>query len=603
MVQPLDVSQNPYKFGTPEYDAWMAEARKKQFENPSQPGTPEYNAFEESKKVSGYMNPVGVDDDGKPVFSMPGYLVSKQVPDAFGNLVSRQYIEIPYVYADGNPVDPSKLSKNASATAASLSGRSVSGLGVDVTVDALPYQKLIDKVNKNIGQFASPGGDTYFDPETKKVVVRDSNGTSIYNEKGMLISGRGSVNRIGVAKGSAGLGAQIDINGVGAFGSPDYNRNIANAAKQNLAYAGSDLQKQAFGALGTEAAPFIVNGKPYTGNSGGRNYVNGIATDDAGNVSTGTMTEAFDSSSFDFGSTKVTNAKNPYVPGTQQYKDFADRKSAYDLLYSEFDRYGLGSLVTPLKDLITSGASPSEFTIKLRETDAYKKRFAANEIRIKSGLRALSESEYIRKEDDYQEVMRRRGLPESYYARDNMGIQKGFESLISGDVSSTELEDRIVTAQDRVLNANPEIAATLKQFYPGISNGDILAYSLDPVNAINAIKRKITAAEIGTAAKQEGLTSGLSRAEELATLGITGATAAQGYRTIGGGLQRGSQLASIYGEDPYTQTSAEQEVFNLQGAQEARKQRQKITGLEQSTFGGKTGISSGALARDRAGAY
>jgi hypothetical protein len=199
--------------------------------------------------------------------------------------------------------------------------------------------------------------------------------------------------------------------------------------------------------------------------------------------------------------------------------------------------------------------------------------------------------------------MRRRGLPPEYYAKGDMGIQKGFESLLAGDVSSTELEDRIVTAQDRVLNANPEIARTLKEFYPGISNGDILAYSLDPVNAINAIKRKITAAEIGTAAKQEGLTSGLSRAEELATMGITKDTATQGYRTIGGGLERGSQLASIYGEDPYTQTSAEQEIFNLQGAQGARKQRQKITGLEKATFGGQSGISSGALARDRAGAY
>jgi hypothetical protein len=281
----------------------------------------------------------------------------------------------------------------------------------------------------------------------------------------------------------------------------------------------------------------------------------------------------------------------------------AERQSAYDLLYEQFKQYGLESLVEPLKGLIISGASPSEFTIKLRETDAYKKRFAANEARIKSGLRALSEAEYIRNEDAYQEVMRRRGLPPEYYAKGDMGIQKGFESLLAGDVSSTELEDRIVTAQDRVLNANPEIAATLKQFYPGISNGDILAYALDPTNAINQIKRKITTAEIGTAAKQEGLTTGLTRAEELATMGVTGATAAQGYKTIGGGLQRGSQLASIYGEDAYNQATAEQEVFGLAGAPEARKQRQKITGLEKATFSGQTGLTSGALARDRAGAY
>jgi hypothetical protein len=289
-------------------------------------------------------------------------------------------------------------------------------------------------------------------------------------------------------------------------------------------------------------------------------------------------------------------------------EDKAKRQSAYDLLYTEFERYGLASLVTPLKDLITSGISPSEFTLRLRETDAYKNRFAANQARIKNGLRALSEADYIRNEDAYQEVMRRRGLPTSYYEQTvdpvtGITKQKGFEALLAGDVSSTELEDRIVTAQDRVLNANPEIARTLKQFYPGISNGDILAYSLDPVNAINAIKRKITTAEIGTAAKQEGLTTGLTRAEELATMGVTGATAAQGYKTIGGGLQRGSQLASIYGEDAYNQATAEQEVFGLAGAPEARKQRQKITGLEKATFSGQTGLTTGALARDRAGAY
>jgi hypothetical protein len=281
----------------------------------------------------------------------------------------------------------------------------------------------------------------------------------------------------------------------------------------------------------------------------------------------------------------------------------AERQSAYDLLYQQFNEYGLASLVTPLRDLITSGVSPSEFTLRLRETDAYKKRFAANEARIKNGVRALSEFEYIKAEDAYQNVMRRKGLPESYYARGDMGIQKGFESLLAGDVSSDELEDRIVMAQDRVLNANPEVARALKAFYPGISNGDILAYSLDPANAINAIKRKITTAEIGGAAARSGLTTNVEDATYLEKYGVTKGQAEQGYETIAGGLQRGSQLASIYGEDPYTQATAETEIFKVPGAQEARKQRQKITGLEQATFGGKTGVSSSALARDRAGGY
>jgi len=280
-----------------------------------------------------------------------------------------------------------------------------------------------------------------------------------------------------------------------------------------------------------------------------------------------------------------------------------ERQSAYDLLYSQFKLYGLESLVEPLKGLIVSGASSSEFTIKLRESEPYKKRFSANAQRVAKGLKSLSEAEYIQLEDQYQDVMRRYGLPDTYYARGEMGIQEGFNKFLEGDVSPVELEDRISTAQKRVLNANPEVTQAIKQFYPDISNADILAYTLDPKNAIENIKRKVTTAEIGGAAIQSGLQTGLSRAEELRAAGVTKDTAQQGFGTIAGGLQRGSQLASIYGEDPYTQTTAETEVFSLSGATEAKKKRQKITGLEKAAFSGQTGISSGALVRDRAGAY
>jgi hypothetical protein len=281
----------------------------------------------------------------------------------------------------------------------------------------------------------------------------------------------------------------------------------------------------------------------------------------------------------------------------------AERKSAYDLLYNEFNALGIGGLVPALRDLITEGVSPAEFTLRLRQTDAYKKRFAANAQRVAKGLRALSEAEYIGLEDQFQDVMRRYGLPESYYSRGEMGRQEGFEKLIANDVSNVELEDRISTAQRRVLYANPEVSIALKTFYPDITNGDLLAYALDPSKGLEQIKRRITAAEVGSSAVQLGLTTNVTDAEYLARYGVTKQTAQQGYSTIAGGLQRGSQLASIYGEDPYTQTTAEREVFNVPGAQEARQQRQKITGLEKATFGGQTGLTSGALARDRAGNF
>ena len=307
----------------------------------------------------------------------------------------------------------------------------------------------------------------------------------------------------------------------------------------------------------------------------------------------------------------VSNTNTQIALDTKAADDKAKRKSAYDTLYEEFDKYGLGTLVSDIKTILVDGSlDPTEFSLKVRNTDAYKARFIANEARLAKGLKALSPASYIALEDQYQDVMRRYGLPDTYYSKSPTGIQEGFNKLIENDVSNIELEDRISTAQKRVINANPEVTAAIKQFYPDITNADILAYTLDPKNAIENIKRKVTTAEIGGAAIQAGLgykgdtpEARRARAEELGAAGVTKETAQQGYGTIAGGLQRGSQLAAIYGEDPYNQAIAETEVFKIAGAQEARKQRQKITGLEQATFGAKTGISSGALARDRAGAY
>ena len=280
-----------------------------------------------------------------------------------------------------------------------------------------------------------------------------------------------------------------------------------------------------------------------------------------------------------------------------------DRQSAYDILYNQFNQYGLGSLVEDIKYLIQSNVSPSQFSLELQNTKAYQNRFAANKDRIAKGLSALSPAEYIGLEDQYQNVMRNYGLPASYYTKDATGKQAGFEKFLAGDVSATELEDRISTAQKRVINANPEVTSALKQFYPDITNADILAYTLDPTQGLESIKRKVTAAEIGGAALQTGLTTSLARAEELQKYGVDKAAATAGYSVIGDGLQRGSELAAIYGQSPYTQATAESEVFKLSGQQEARKQRQKVTGLEKATFGGQTGLTSGALARDRAGGY
>jgi hypothetical protein len=288
----------------------------------------------------------------------------------------------------------------------------------------------------------------------------------------------------------------------------------------------------------------------------------------------------------------------------------AKKVSAFDILRRSMAENGLEGLADAAIAAIMNEETDSGRLLALRSSPAYKLRFSANAQRVAKGLRALGEADYLALEDQYQDVMRQYGLPESYYTKDATGKQSGFEQLIANDVSNLELGDRLMVAQDRVLKSNPEVLAALKAFYPDINNGEILAYTLDPKNAIKEIQRKVTTAEIGGAAIQSGLgykgdtpESIRARAEELQRYGVDKESATKGFATIGAGLERGSQLASIYKEDPYTQTTAETEVFNIPGAKEARKQRQKITGLEKATFGGQSGISQGALARDRAGAY
>ena len=352
--------------------------------------------------------------------------------------------------------------------------------------------------------------------------------------------------------------------------------------------------------------------KPRTGmggpeSGGGRiqvsaddNAADDNAADDAGN-GTKTIYTAPDGRIF-----TDLNAYNAYITKLKADEKLAKGESAFNIFRGFLAQYGLEGLAADVEKYKIEGLSDDELLIRLRtESTAYKNRFKANEARIKSGLRALSEAQYIELEDQYQDVMRRYGLPESYYTRGEMGRQEGFEKFIGGDVSPIELEDRIQTAQRRVLNAAPQIKDALTQYYGNeISNGDILAYVLDPDKAIENIKRKVTAAEIGGAASIAGLGAGRSRAEELQRFGVTGEQARQGYNVISEFLPQARVLGERYakqGLGDYTQETAESEVFAIPGSAEAGRKRRKLAELETAQFSGSTGV--GALARKRAGQF
>jgi hypothetical protein len=266
-----------------------------------------------------------------------------------------------------------------------------------------------------------------------------------------------------------------------------------------------------------------------------------------------------------------------------------ERQNAITILKERFAKYGLSSLATKIQELAIDGASEATITIGLQETPEYQARFKANDVRLKNNLRVLTPAEYLAAEDGYRQVLRSYGLKQ-------FDTDEYVSQFISNDVSATELSDRVTLAVQRVQNADPAVSQTLRDYY-GIGQADLVAYMLDPNQQINKIQRQVAAAEVGTAARIQGLEAGVGVAEQLAAQGVTQAQAQKGYATIADILPTAEKLSSIYGNttDGYGQSEAEQEVFNSLAS--AQRKRQKLTALEVAQFSGSSGMAKGLTTR------
>ena len=272
------------------------------------------------------------------------------------------------------------------------------------------------------------------------------------------------------------------------------------------------------------------------------------------------------------------------VMTAQQY---TERTDIMDSMRARFKDLGLESLIPTIERLAMEGATESTITLALRESDAYKQRFAANEERKKAGLAVLDPATYLKVEDGYRQTLRAYGLTQF----DNDAYVQQF---IAKDVSPTELSNRVAAAVQRVQMASPEVVKTLTDYYR-IPQGDLVAYILDPKQQYLNIDRKIAAAEIGVQASRQGLQSAAAVSESLAAAGVTAEQAQKAYSTIADILPNAEKLSAIYGgqAEAYGQTEAEQEVFNSLAS--AQRKRQKLTSLEIGAFSGQSGTSKGAF--------
>ncbi len=285
----------------------------------------------------------------------------------------------------------------------------------------------------------------------------------------------------------------------------------------------------------------------------------------------------------------LTKTQNQYYETTGQYEKLlqGDNRNAFMALNAMFEQYGLGSLAGKIYDYVKSGYGSDVISIMLQDTPEYKKRFAANEQRLKAGLPVLSPAEYISVENSYRQIMRQSGLPSGFYDSTD-----DFTNWISGDMSPTELESRVDLATQATALANPAYKSALKEM--GLSDGDLAAYFLDQNRALPLIQKAAATAAIGAEALQRGLAFDQQYASELATAGVSRDTAAQGYAKIADEFTDLGTLAQVYGGQ-WSQRMAEEDVFV--GGTAASKEKEKLMNREKGSFSGASGGASSGLAQ------
>lgn len=276
-------------------------------------------------------------------------------------------------------------------------------------------------------------------------------------------------------------------------------------------------------------------------------------------------------------------SKKTLVSSGRKYRLTVD-EDAYAILTRTLEDNGIGGFAKIIEGYMDRGLGPQQAALEIRKEPIYLKRFAGNEARRKAGLNALSEAEYLELENSYMKTLKAFGVPNELGA-DEATRQTNMANLISGDVDAIEFKDRVDTVVTRVKNADKTTKSTFNTFF-GIKDEDLISYFLNPEANLPKLQEKVTAAEIGAAAKGQNLATSLEAATALAQFGVTREQARTGYEAIGEVLPTATKLGEIYG-DQYTQTTAEQEVF--QGTASAKRKRQQLAERELASFSGSSG--------------
>lgn len=266
-------------------------------------------------------------------------------------------------------------------------------------------------------------------------------------------------------------------------------------------------------------------------------------------------------------------------------------RDAYVAITEALKAYGLESLAPDVLGFIQNGYSADTINVLLQNTESYKKRFAANEVRRQKKLPVLSPAEYLATERAYRQVMSAAGLPVGFWDSPD-----DFEKFLGNDMSPAELQDRVKIAEEQIHTASPEAMAAWRQFY---TDADAVAYALDPDRAVSVLDRQWRAAQVAGAGSQQGVTLDRSLAEEVANTGVDANAARQGMGAVAAVARNLGRLSQISQDTSYGTDDAVRDVFlNDQAAAEKRR---VLASQERARFSGSSGVTQNSLSERKGG--
>jgi len=243
--------------------------------------------------------------------------------------------------------------------------------------------------------------------------------------------------------------------------------------------------------------------------------------------------------------------------------------------------FGLSNMLPFVWDMIMEDVPASMILPQLRMQPEYAARFPAQQLRLDAGLGPLNETEYIGLESSFLQIASGAGIPDEFLDVD------AITQLIANDVSASEWQARVTTAERAKNLADPETVRMLQNIH-GWDDGDLTALYLDDTKTKNIVAARRELSDLGLAVRADQAlgtrTADLVRADVGKLLGRANVQ----EREIASTLTPIRGLTNqLLGEDVMSGGTLTRGAFNLDPASAGALRRRKQGRVAQ--FAGQTG--------------